>query len=67
MKKVFLGLIVIASMASCNKEQCAYCSESVSGTESEYCGEEEDVDVYVQTLYSASSIGQDWSCTVSSK
>jgi hypothetical protein len=61
-----LVLFVAFGLSSCQKQKyCAQCYENISGYQaSDFCGESDDVDDYIQELNSSgAAAGQAWSCT----
>lgn len=61
---IILYLVVSILLVSCQKDNyCAECVESNTGTTSDYCGTESQVDRYIKTLKNmGSSFNQDWDC-----
>ena len=66
--KLLFGLFlfsILITLTSCEKQKyCAECYESISGYwASDFCGESDEVDDYIQELTSTgASVGQAWSC-----
>jgi len=72
MKKVLLGLIFIAALASCEKEYCVECVETSTQIADQFCGTEEDCDDYqsifeIITADTASSLNYVCTKTVKTK
>ena len=58
--------LFIFGFSSCEKQKyCAICYENISGYQaSDFCGESDEVDDYIQELTSTgASVGQAWSCS----
>ena len=64
MKKLFLMLAIAAMMMSaCNKEDCTTCVESITGTETSFCGDDDAVDFFKSEIIKLGiSAGQSWTC-----
>ena len=61
-----LVLFVAFGLSSCTKQKyCAQCYENLSGYyASDFCGESDEVDDYIQELTSSgAALGQAWSCS----
>jgi hypothetical protein len=61
-----LILFVAFGLSSCAKQKyCAQCYENISGYQaSDFCGESDEVDDYIQELnLQGSAAGQAWSCS----
>ncbi len=61
-----LILFIAFGLSSCTKQKyCAQCYENISGYQaSDFCGESDEVDDYIQELNTqGSAAGQAWSCS----
>ena len=61
-KNFLATCLCVIVFSSCQKKQyCASCYEAISGYQAtDYCGDSESVDVYIDELYSGDL---DWYCT----
>ena len=65
---LFILIIVFITLgfSSCERQKyCAQCYENSTGYQaSDFCGESDEVDEYIQDFYDAgSAAGQSWSCS----
>lgn len=59
-------LFIAFGLSSCTKQKyCAQCYENISGYQaSDFCGESDEVDDYIQELnIQGSAAGQAWTCS----